>query len=49
MTDDNRPQIENGFAAVKGFFISSAFWFVLAGAGGLFLASVYGGARLLFL
>jgi cytochrome c oxidase cbb3-type subunit I len=39
MVDDNRPQIENGYEAVRGFFISSACWFVLAAAGGLFLAS----------
>jgi cytochrome c oxidase cbb3-type subunit 1 len=35
----NRVRIDKDYAAVAGFFISSAGWFVLAGLAGLFLAS----------
>ncbi len=39
MATVDRVQIDKDYLAVKGFFISSAGWFVLAGAAGLFLAS----------
>ena len=39
MKAKNTVQTDDDYAAVRGFFISSACWFVVAGLAGLFLAS----------